>query len=373
MYDPVRYFSFNTQYVVSLYLTYTTITGTGYGDIVPVNSEGRILAIVIMVIGVIIFSFSSANVGMLVRGNVTFQGHMLEQKKVLTMALKRRNFPIKQIEKLRIYYEKSLEDKYFRDELMLIEKLPFKLRVDFCRFRFQEVMNRVPLFKYIKNDSVKVYLLLNVLQSETVESGVELIKFGTKVEGCLFLHVGDGLICRPLPSALIKSISLSPGYTEVLRGDGGGELDEDGKKRSNTVDSRDCYFSRDMLNEREGIVKDNTDEKDNNTDKVNNNTDKVDDSTDKNDKNTDKTASDIPDGVLVSPKDEYLDTYRDQNLDTRLRIDEVGVVVEENIINSVGYRDGDGDSYRDDRSTYSLYSLHSQQSNSIYSAGSTRR
>ena len=270
--------------MASLYLTYTTITGTGYGDIVPVNSEGRIIAIIIMVLGVILLSFSSANVGMLVRGNETFHGHMLERKKVLTLALKRRNFPVKQIEKLRTYYKKSLEDQYFSDELKLVDKLPFKLRVDFCRFRFRDVMNRIPLFKYIKNDSVKVYLLLNVMQSETVESGVELIKFGARVEGCLFLNEGEGLICRPLPSVISSSNSRERDMKEDKEEDEEEELLQGKQRRSYTVDSRDCFFSRSLLQERDiGFDNDMKDvtyknystEKDDNTDINDDNSDKT--------------------------------------------------------------------------------------------------
>lgn len=43
------------NYVDALYFTVTTLTTTGFGDIVPVGRGGRLLAVVIMLIGVILF------------------------------------------------------------------------------------------------------------------------------------------------------------------------------------------------------------------------------------------------------------------------------------------------------------------------------
>ena len=49
------------MYTVGLYWTITTITTVGYGDISATNTEERIVACVIMVIGVIAFSFATGS------------------------------------------------------------------------------------------------------------------------------------------------------------------------------------------------------------------------------------------------------------------------------------------------------------------------
>lgn len=43
------------NYVDALYFTITTLTTTGFGDIILVGSEGRLLAVVIMIVGVALF------------------------------------------------------------------------------------------------------------------------------------------------------------------------------------------------------------------------------------------------------------------------------------------------------------------------------
>ena len=47
------------MYTIGLYWTITTITTVGYGDISATNTSERIVASIIMVIGVIAFSFST--------------------------------------------------------------------------------------------------------------------------------------------------------------------------------------------------------------------------------------------------------------------------------------------------------------------------
>ena len=43
------------NYVDALYFTITTLTTTGFGDVILVGSEGRMLAIVVMIVGVALF------------------------------------------------------------------------------------------------------------------------------------------------------------------------------------------------------------------------------------------------------------------------------------------------------------------------------
>lgn len=48
-------------YITSFYFTVTTIVTVGYGDIVAVNSFERSVAILLMLIGVISFSFATGS------------------------------------------------------------------------------------------------------------------------------------------------------------------------------------------------------------------------------------------------------------------------------------------------------------------------
>ena len=48
-------------YITSIYFTVTTITTVGYGDITGVNTLERAVSIIIMIIGVVSFSFATGS------------------------------------------------------------------------------------------------------------------------------------------------------------------------------------------------------------------------------------------------------------------------------------------------------------------------
>lgn len=55
------------MYTIGLYWTITTITTVGYGDISATNTAERIVACVIMIIGVIAFSFSTGSLSSIIQ------------------------------------------------------------------------------------------------------------------------------------------------------------------------------------------------------------------------------------------------------------------------------------------------------------------
>jgi hypothetical protein len=55
------------MYTIGLYWTITTITTVGYGDISATNTPERIVSCLIMVIGVIAFSFSTGSLSSIIQ------------------------------------------------------------------------------------------------------------------------------------------------------------------------------------------------------------------------------------------------------------------------------------------------------------------
>ena len=58
---------FRIQYITSLYLSIATLTTTGYGDITPQNTSERILAILIFIVGALVYGYVTANVSTIIR------------------------------------------------------------------------------------------------------------------------------------------------------------------------------------------------------------------------------------------------------------------------------------------------------------------
>ena len=62
-YDPDN---IGSMYTTGIYWTITTITTVGYGDISATNTTERIVACIIMIIGVIAFSFSTGSLSSII-------------------------------------------------------------------------------------------------------------------------------------------------------------------------------------------------------------------------------------------------------------------------------------------------------------------
>lgn len=67
--NGVKYHNLTTseQYLTSAYYTITTITTVGYGDISGVSQIEKAFCIVIMIIGVISFSFASGSLASIIQ------------------------------------------------------------------------------------------------------------------------------------------------------------------------------------------------------------------------------------------------------------------------------------------------------------------
>ena len=61
-----NYDNMSQMYIIGIYWTITTITTVGYGDIYATNTPERIVATIIMIIGVIAFSFSTGSLSSII-------------------------------------------------------------------------------------------------------------------------------------------------------------------------------------------------------------------------------------------------------------------------------------------------------------------
>ena len=70
-------------YTIGVYWTVTTITTVGYGDISATNSSERIVACIIMIIGVIVFSYSTGSLSSIISNADSKQAAYRQKLEVL--------------------------------------------------------------------------------------------------------------------------------------------------------------------------------------------------------------------------------------------------------------------------------------------------
>jgi len=82
-------------YIVSLYWTITTITTVGYGDISATNLFEMVFSSVMMLIGVISFSFANGALASIITNNDSNTGRYQEKLEILEKAKK--DYPIPEV------------------------------------------------------------------------------------------------------------------------------------------------------------------------------------------------------------------------------------------------------------------------------------
>ena len=70
-------------YITSFYYTTTTILTVGYGDITAVNSMEKVLSIILMIVGVISFSFATGSLSSIIANYDQYEAVL--QEKIATL------------------------------------------------------------------------------------------------------------------------------------------------------------------------------------------------------------------------------------------------------------------------------------------------
>jgi hypothetical protein len=116
-------------YVTSFYFTTTTILTVGYGDISAVNMSEKILCIILMIIGVISFSFATGSLSSIIANYDQFEAVL--QEKISTLNAIQIEYSIDPV--LYNKCEKSLRydhSKKSKDFINFLDELPQKIKLE---------------------------------------------------------------------------------------------------------------------------------------------------------------------------------------------------------------------------------------------------
>ena len=195
---PLRNAALRDQYIAALYWTVTTLTSTGYGDIVPSTNNERIVNIVIMVIGATVFGYIVANISKLLEDFNKNNNRWSIRIGSLNEYLESKHCPYSLSCQILDHYRQSMRMNSFQNSEAVLNRLPFHIRtkIQMAENRFK--FDHIPFFRYIHNDSVKMYLL-NVLTPRFAEKGIRIVTQLDIASEIVFLTSGKALICRMTP------------------------------------------------------------------------------------------------------------------------------------------------------------------------------
>ena len=198
---------FGKIYTCALYFIISTLTTVGYGDISTYTCNERIFGIIILIFGILGYSYSLTNVSNYVE-KMKSKSEDYEEKKKFLDYLQRGN-------KLNIdVYEKILKHlKYHEthklDKNIILDALPLGLRNTLLMEIYKPIVNNFTFFKNISNQFFIVQILISFKPILAIKNDI-LIKDGDLVEEVFF--VKNGKLSLEVPININEEIDAERVY-----------------------------------------------------------------------------------------------------------------------------------------------------------------
>ena len=112
------------KYIRSMYWSIVTLTTTGYGDIVPVTNWEAVWSMLMMLVGITVFSYLTGVIASAVSNSDSRQRYIHEQMASLQSMLDYRKIPADLREHVESYYARHLQHEALADEERVLSKLP---------------------------------------------------------------------------------------------------------------------------------------------------------------------------------------------------------------------------------------------------------
>jgi hypothetical protein len=199
-----------SQYLMTLYWSFTTVTSVGYGDITPRENGEMLMAVLTMLVGTCVFAHVISGIMHLILnidpGGRVFKNRVNELREYLSelglsKSLRRR---------VKRHYEFHLTVKSVFDESQLLCDLPWTLRRDVIAFVYRDFIGAIPLIRRIE-DKFHGFIVAaaQLLPPVFVSPGEHVCEVGDAIRSLYIVHTGD---CREIEtSSDRKPRSYRPG------------------------------------------------------------------------------------------------------------------------------------------------------------------
>ena len=156
--DNLAESTFQDQYLAALYITVVTISTMGYGDIVPVNNMERIINIFILCFGATAFSFVVAHISDLIQNFNQVETHNASRITEIKEFLAETRISSSLFKDIVNHFKTAMKHSSIFDEELILSRLPCRIRDELLLYIHRQSLTSIPLFRYITNDNVKLYL-----------------------------------------------------------------------------------------------------------------------------------------------------------------------------------------------------------------------
>ena len=177
-------------YLISFYYLMTTMTTVGYGDIVGVSLSEIIFQIIVLSVGITIYSWVVSNIGNYVKNESYASMQFNKDETILEeIRISHPNMSFKLYK--RIYqhlHARKIRQKQY-DSNLLINSLPYSLKNTVLLTIYKETINNLKIFRKCQNSDFIVRLLTNFIPIFSKKNAI-LIHEGHSVENIIFIKKG---------------------------------------------------------------------------------------------------------------------------------------------------------------------------------------
>ena len=193
-------------YISSLYYIFTTISTVGYGDIITISNYERFFNLILLVVGIIIYSFFISALSNYIQKTDSKYIEYNKNIEILeNIKVHHNNMSHEFYEKISKYllYKLNNEKTLKHD---IIDNLPLSLRNKVIITMYKDVIDNFIFFKNFNNSDfiIKVVLALEPIQ---VEKNEILVNEGDYIDQVIFVKKGKLSLEIPIP-VIIKNDTL---------------------------------------------------------------------------------------------------------------------------------------------------------------------
>jgi hypothetical protein len=165
-------------YISAFYFTVATIVTVGYGDISPANTLERCYVVILMLIGVVSFSFTTGALSSIISSYDSSQAKLKEKMATLRDINSEYSLNSELFKKLirSINYD---HNKKMRDFDFFMEELPYKLRIELALEIHKKIYETVEFFK--NKDKSFVVWIVKFLRPIHVQEQEYIFKEGESI------------------------------------------------------------------------------------------------------------------------------------------------------------------------------------------------
>ncbi len=180
--------SFADIYVTSLYFNHATIFTIGYGDVLSKNMYERLYNILLMVVGIALYSFTITSISNIIQQQDEKTKIYLKNMEYFSELKTKYSIKRKLVDKVRRYFKYDMNSNK-NDKNELLKELPLNLRNEMIICMYKNIINSFVFFKNFSNLDFAIKAIVSFKPVSSLKNEI-LVKEGDFLEEIIFVKMG---------------------------------------------------------------------------------------------------------------------------------------------------------------------------------------